>query len=437
MFLPPLFSIRVSGLPAIDKDLVASLSAILGCLIVKPRVLLRRSKSARGYFGFIVLLIAGAFMTIMTNRDSLLAGRIVKAGLTMSDFFAMAVHDLVYWWPAFFIGMKVFSRTEDLKTLFTALAIGGVIYSFCVFLEIRLSPQLNNWTYGYSQALIGMAKRGDSFRPVVYMRHGLNVALFLAACVLATTGLARARVSILGLPAWAFALYLTIVLVACRSAGAIFYVAALVPTLLWMPARWQKRLAITIAGLVVFYPLLRFLDLIPVDSIVNFFTATAGEERAGSLAFRLTNERALLVKAALRPWFGWGGWGRQFPYSIWGKLAIPDGEWIVVLGESGAVGFLGIFGLLLLPIFRFARKRLSQEASGPARFLGATALFISVAFVFDLLPNAGMAPYLLLIVGALAGAEEEARTSSPGALGAHFVVTEVPPHYRGPARSPS
>jgi hypothetical protein len=414
MFLPPQFAVHFSGLPPIDKDLMVSISALLGCLIVKPRAIFGRSREGRRYYLFVVILIIGAYFTASTNTDSLKVGRGSLPGLTSHDFFSVAVRHLLFWWPAFFLGKKLFTTADDLRVLFTVLTVGGLVYSLPIFIELKLSPQLNGWVYGYSAASFDQSIRWGGYRPTVFMRHGLNVALFMLMSVIAATGLARTRTPVFGLPASWLALYLGLVLVSCHSVGALFYGIVLIPALLWMRPKRQARLSITLAALVFLYPLLRFYDLIPVDSVSSFFNAVVGPDRAQSLEFRLINEGELLGKAILRPWFGWGGWGRQFTYYDWGgRRTTPDGEWIVVLGSAGVVGFIGIFGLMLFPIFQFARKKLPRMVSRRDAILGATALFIATAYVFDLLPNSGVAPYLMMTIGALAGFEVDDWSPEP------------------------
>lgn len=403
MFLPPKFGVHIAGLPLLDKDLIVSISAVLGCLIVRPRAILGGSKTGSRYFIFILILMVGAFFTVQTNQNPIPIAHRVLPALTFHDFISTITHDLLYWWPAFFLGRKLFTKAEDLEVLCTVMTMGGLIYSLFIFVELRMSPLFNNWVYGYRAGSFDQTIRAGGYRPTVFMRHGLNVALFMLMSVLAATGLARARVRVWGISARWIAIYLALVLVACHSVGALVNAIVLVPALIWMRPRMQSRVATLIAGLVLFYPLLRFYDLIPVDSMINFFTATFGAERAESLNFRLVNEGELLKRATERPWFGWGGWNRQFLFTSWGAMAtIVDGEWIAVLGGSGAVGFLGVFGLMLVPIFVFAR-RLRKMVSQRDAILGSAVLFISVAYVFDLLPNSGVAPYLMMMIGALAG----------------------------------
>ena len=404
MFLPVDFFIHLKGLPALEKDLSVSLGAILGCLLVKPRTLLGGARTGRRYVIFLLILVAGLFFTVQTNPEPInVAGHDVLPGLTGHDFTLMAARPLLYWWPAFFLGRKLFTKVEHLRVLFIVLTVGGLIYSLFILVELRLSPQFNMWVYGYRASSFAQSVRYGGYRPVVFMRHGLNVALFMFMSLLAATCLARARIRLLGLPVRVVVIYLALILAAMHSAGVLFYAAVLIPSLLWMRSRSQARLATTIAAVVLLYPLLRLFDLIPVDSVVGFFSSLLGPERAESLSYRFMNEAELLARALQRPWFGWGGYGRQFTY-IWGhQKEVVDGEWIATLGYAGVVGFIGHFGLLALPILVFARKRLPEMVSGRDAILASTLLLMAAAYVFDLIPNAGEAPYLMLMIGALAG----------------------------------
>lgn len=403
MFLPSGFEIHFIGLPPLDKDLSVSIAAIAGCLIVRPRAILRGAKTGRRYVIFWVIMIVGLYFTVQTNPDPIKIGQTFLPALTSHDFISMAIRSLLYWWPPFFLGRKLFTKPEHLEVLCTVMAFAGLIYSFFILVELKMSPQFSGWVYGYSAASFEQSLRGGGYRPVVFMRHGLTVALFMLMSVLAATGLARARIRLLGFSARGFAIYLFLILAIMHSAGALINALLFVPSLIWMRPRSQGRLATIIAGLVLFYPLLRFFDLVPVESVVGFFNSLLGADRSGSLEFRLVNEADLLAKAILRPWFGWGGYARQMTFYNWGGTkSVIDGEWIVILGYAGVVGFVSVFGLLLVPIFVFA-KRLRRIVSRRETILASSVLFMAVAYVFDLLPNAGVAPYLTMMIGALVG----------------------------------
>ncbi|MFC6584920.1 hypothetical protein [Sulfitobacter aestuariivivens] len=99
--------------------------------------------------------------------------------------------------------------------------------------------------------------------------------------------------------------YLAVVLVLCKSLASLAYGIVLTPLVLFVPARWQIRLAVVFAVVAVGYPMLRNAGVIPTDDIVAW-VASFNPERAQSLGYRFNNEEQLLVRAAEKPLFGWG-----------------------------------------------------------------------------------------------------------------------------------
>ena len=424
MFLPPNPMNGVPLLPPIDKDFIASFSALAACLILRPRALLHKAPGA-SYNWLFLLLVVGALLTALTNGDALRYAHVVLPGETLNDFRSDAMWLLLTWWTPFFLGRKLFTHSEDLLVLCKTLVIGGLVYSLFTFIEVRLSPQLNMWVYGYHQSEFAQTVRFGGYRPKVFMRHGLNVALFALMAVLASMALRRARVRVFGMSAWISTIYLAMVLLLCKSTGAIIYGILFAPLLMWTRPRLQARLAAATAIIVFAYPLLRTWDLIPVDSVLSFFTSLLGGERTQSLAFRFANEQTLLAHAVERPWFGWGGYARSFVFDKWtGKQATTvDGFWIAVLGARGILGFISIFGLLLLPIIRFGRTL--RTFQGDRRYLGAGVLILSVVYVVDLIPNAGVGPYLTMLLGCLAGLTSD---PPPSTNVAHDDLREIGSH---------
>src|SRR5690606_16532220 len=143
------------------------------------------------------------------------------------------------------------------------------------------------------------------------------------------------------------AIYLGVMLVLCKSASPLIYACLLLPLLLFASSRTQMRVAALLATIVVAYPLLRSLELVPVDGILSL-ARSIDLERASSLQFRLENEEMLLRHASSKPIFGWGAWGRNFVYDFatGDRITTVDGRWIVVIGISGYLGYLAEFGLL-------------------------------------------------------------------------------------------
>ena len=99
--------------------------------------------------------------------------------------------------------------------------------------------------------------------------------------------------------------YLAVLLVLCKSLASLAYGLVLTPIVLFAPCRWQMHLAALFAIVAVAYPMLRNLQLIPLDAIIAQADAI-NPARAQSLGYRFNNEEQLLGacrrKAAL--WLG-------------------------------------------------------------------------------------------------------------------------------------
>lgn len=405
MFLPHDVAFDAPVIPALDKDVIPPLSALIGCLIVRPRVF-AGARIGRGYDLFLVVLVLGTIATTLTNKDPLPYGPVTLQGHTLYDAISDATKMILYWWIPFFLGRTVFNSERDLKTLFVALAVAGIVYSLFMFVEMRLSPQFNRWIYGFHQSEFQQTIREGGYRPKVFMRHGLNVALFMLVTLMATVSLARTRTSVLGLPGWVVAAYLGVVLVLAKSAGAIVFAIVVLPLLVLLRARRQAQIAAGLALVIFSYPLARAMGWVPVESIIQFFRSTFGEERAFSLAWRLNAEQDVLGRATERIAFGWGGYARPFIHSptTGENLTVIDGYWAIVFGTRGLVGYLALFGLFLLPVWRL-RKRLRELPTKHVRILAACLALVLVVYTADLIPNSSIDPYLTFLIGALVGVD--------------------------------
>ena len=127
------------------------------------------------------------------------------------------------------------------------------------------------------------------------------------------------------------------------------------------------------------------------------------KERASSLEFRFDHEQKLLERASERFWFGWGRYGRSRIYDEYGgDRSVTDGYWIITLGQFGFIGFMAAFLLLTLPVFYAASALKFTNSLRESLSLAALALIVAIG-VIDLLPNASLRPWTLLITGALYG----------------------------------
>ncbi|MEQ8891231.1 MAG: hypothetical protein RID93_26505, partial [Sandaracinaceae bacterium] len=264
----------------------------------------------------------------------------------------------------------------------------------------RLSPQLHNWLYGFHQMDFSMTMRFGGYRPMIFMLTGLATAMFILSTALAAAARWRAGMS----KPWA-TLWLSLILLLCKSTGAIIYGVFVIPLVAWVkkPRMW---LPVGLALMVLFFPLLRGTDIFPTDTLVQW-AHNISEERALSLWFRFDQEDQLLERARERMIFGWGTYSRNRVYhpETGEDLSITDGDWMIQFGTRGVVGFVGLYGLLVVAVI-VAWRRLKRIPDRRERILLSALALISSLQTVDLLPN-GLFHYLpFFFAGALAGLAE-------------------------------
>lgn len=405
LILPPAIALNLPMVPDMGKNSIPAVMATLLVLAVRKE---RFSILPDGWLGrgLIVLFVLSPFATVLTNTEPLPKGLYdTIQGMKIYDSVAVVVNQMIEALP-FFLARRYLATPQALRALMVALMVGGLAYTIPMLIEIRLSPQLNIWIYGYFQHDFFQTIRFGGYRPVVFLPHGLWVALFAvmaatSALVLTRIGPAQVRHKLLFATLWLY-----VVLVLSKSAGAVVYAALLVVMVLALPRRAQVLVAALLAAMVITYPLLRGAHLVPLDGLVAMADRVS-EERALSLQFRIDNEEALLDRASLKPLFGWGGYGRSLLYDpVTGKgLSIADGLWIIVLGNYGWLGYIALFGLMVLPLLKLGREYLAPDTPPPSPLVAGLALLLAINLV-DLLPNGTLVPLTWLLAGAVLGQAE-------------------------------
>jgi len=411
MILPPVAAFDLPILPDLDKFAIANLSALFALASTKGGLppLLPKSIVGRVLLAVFILSPIG---TVLTNGDIIMFGVGGLRGLQVQEMPGLILSQVVIIIP-FLLGRAILNDGASLRDILVALTIGGLIYSIPMLIEIRLSPQINVWVYGFFQHNFGQMMRYGGFRPIVFMPHGLWVALFTFMTFMAALALARTEAGPARTRYMLAAIYLLIVLYLCKTAGVLVYVVCLAPVLLFLNQRAQIAVSAALACVTLLYPALRSSRFLPFDWIVA--QATSFDiDRAGSLVYRLNNEALLIGHAAERALFGWGGWSRNHVHDpISGQaLSVIDGRWIEVMSFSGWAGFIGEFGLLALPLLALARVSFTTKDT-LSRYAGPLALTYA-ANLFDLLPNATLVPLTWLLAGAILG-HGELREPAPRA----------------------
>ncbi|TYO88749.1 hypothetical protein [Oceanicella actignis] len=406
LLLPERTGVDLPLLPALDKTFIPAAAALALCW---PHLRARGGLGVlRGPMGALAAIyLAGPFATALSNPDPVITGVRFMPGLNLYDAASSALTNAVLLMP-YLLARRMLADEDAHRDLLTALAAAGLAYTLPALFEIRMSPQLHSWIYGFFPHAFDQQMRYGGFRPVVFLPHGLWLAMFMAMAVIAAAALWRLapqgrRAARAAATAWLLG-----VLVLCKTLSATFYALAFAPLVRFAPLRWQVLAAALAGGAVLLYPMLRGADLAPTQTALEL-AAAVDEERAQSLGFRLGNEDVLLARANLRPFLGWGGYGRSHEYdpATGRDLTIADGRWIIVIGAFGWLGYLAEFGLLTLPLILAARRR------APVAPATAALGLILAANLIDLIPNASLTPLTWMIAGALAGRLEAERARRP------------------------
>jgi len=364
--------------------------------------------------------VLGVVPTVLTNDDPMVFTILGTTepivfetasipGLGVIDLFSVVSGQLIVLMP-FFLARNFLSSEQGIRELLLALILGGLAYSLPSLVEIRLSPQINIWVYGFFQHSFGQMMRDGGFRPIVFLPHALWLAFFIMTAAVSAVALARDAQGATKIRCFAAALYLLCVLYLCKSLASMAYASVLLPLFLLAGEKWLFRTAILMAAIAAIYPILRDNGWVPLEAILAQAEAI-NPDRAQSLGFRFENEEMLLERAHEKWLFGWGGWGRNLVRDMQtGEIiSIPDGEWIIVFGTFGWVGYLSQMGLLAVPLYMLWRYVKPQPARGSIH-VGAAAVILAVTLI-DMLLNAILTPYTWLLAGALWGhAEASLRT---------------------------
>jgi hypothetical protein len=398
LLLPSGLSVDLPLLPPIDKSNVTVLSTLLFCLA-------KGGAEKRGSVGILVPILAAAYVLApigasFGNSYELRIGTLSLPGYYFMDGVKGAINNFIQL-SAFYIGSRFLSSTTGRLEILKVVVASMLIYSLPMLVEARLSPQFHRWVYGYATTSFATAVRWGGYRPSVFLPQGLQLALFIAMALIAAFVLARARIRIFRLPPWAPATYLMPILLLSKTLGAVVYAIAFAPLAIFARPSACVKIAAALLLFVCAYPALRTQSLVPVETVLGA-AQNVSKDRADSFLVRLSNEKVLMDKANQKPFFGWGGWGRNRVYDAWDSkdITLTDGGWIIYFGAFGWLGYIGLFGMFAVSVLRvgaFVKRADEQDAKVAA----ALALMFEVNIV-DMLPNANLTPLTFVIAGSIA-----------------------------------
>lgn len=350
------------------------------------------------FYVMLLILSLATIATVMNNEAALVDGPRVRSGLSMRDVVSMVSEPLIALVP-FFLAVALMRRGVYHEELLKAVVVCGAAYAVLALVEVRLSPQMHIWVYGFFQHSWQQHFR-NGYRPIVFLDHGLSLGFYLMTATLAAMALFRhlkthKRYRYLALGLWIFA-----ALAVSRNLGAMLLCVMFLPLVLLASKQIQTWAIAGVAIVFMAYPAIRQAELLPIDHFTKFIAENVSTDRAASLQFRLDNETDMALRAGEKPLFGWGGWGRARVIDEFGRdTTVADGTWIIILGERGWVGYICFFGLLTIPmiylLFTVRRKDFNPVI--------ATMGLIMAANLIYLVPNSTLTPVGWLIMGSLAG----------------------------------
>ena len=408
LFLPMRANFNLPLIPALNKETIPGL-CILWLLWRHNHPIGLKQRDPLLKAALAVVFLAPLFTTL-SNTDPLIYGPRVVTPLGISDYLDATVENLLIIFLPLMFGYRYLASASSHKTLVRAILICGLVYSVPILWEVRMSPQLHVWIYGFFPHEFAQHIRYGGFRPVVFVGHGLLVAEFMALVFLAAMVVARHEKSIDATKRIALLVYCTVILLMCKTMGAVLIAFALFLVSQTMGYRATLRVGTVLMGIVLLFPMMRNLDSFPDKDLVAFFEVR-DPERAKSLDYRFKNEDILLDKANERALFGWGKWGRALDYNTkTGEAStVVDGYWIVQFGFWGWAGYLGLMLLFALPVMLQARLFKPKSAARKrhaAVILDPYTVVISLMLMLNLVDsivNDSVSIVTALLAGALWG----------------------------------
>ena len=402
LLLPAGFKIDLPLLPPIDKETVTGLSIAILLFILRKRFsIFHPGLITKLFIAYFIVLI----ITVELNAMPIITAKKYLPGLTHYDAFSLIIRVTLYTMP-FYLGRFFSSNLRETEDYYKLLVIMALIYTIPMLIELKISPQLNYMFYGIQPAQFLQQVREGGYRPMVFIGHGLSMAFWFSTAIIAAGALYKNKIRVAIASPFAILAYLVVVLVLCKTWSAMLYAFFGLLFIFKLKPKKQVKLSFIIAIIIIFYPVAKVTDTFPQKAIISAISQYSAE-RAQSLDFRFQNEDEMLAHAMQKPFFGWGGWGRNRLYSTEDgrDLSVIDGRWIGELGVNGWIGFLLSYAIILTPLY-FAQKAVHYIKEPKDQVYFASLAIMLMVCIVDSIPNTGMGPMHLFFAGILLAQSE-------------------------------
>jgi len=311
------------------------------------------------------------------------------------------------WGIPYLAGRTYFKDAEAMRDLCLGIVIGGLLYVPLSLYEIRMSPRLSINFYGYFPHEWRQHYRYGGWRPIVFMQHGLMVALWMAVSATTAFWLWRSRTvqRIKGMSMGLFVAVLIITSVLCKSANGWFFLALGCGSYFIYRSGKKNLLFLLLLLLIPLYMSARITGYISGQDVETMTAHLFDAERVSSLAIRLKQEDLFIRKAMESPVFGWGGYSRGWPVDPeTGRklISMVDSLWVITFSSKGFWGIFSLFTAMLLGPWCVLRAKKQEIKSGDIPTLIPVVLsLVVIFFMADSLVNAMVNPAYILTSGAL------------------------------------
>jgi hypothetical protein len=385
--LLPMAGYGIPGLPDYTKMTATSVGVLIGVVLF----------DAGRLFAFRVRLIDLPMVVWCTCP---FVSSVVN-GLGAYDGFSSVLYQTERWGVPYFIGRLYFSDLEGLRELALGIFVGGLAYVPLCLYEIRMSPQLHEMVYGFHQHSFDQTMRFGGWRPTVFLQHGLMVAMWMTSGSVVGVWLWRSgSLTRLGrVPVWAILPFQVGTTILCKSLGALILLAAGLGLLFLNRFRVLAILAVAAPAIYMVVRIEGWYPQVIIDAI-----ARISEGHAGSLEFRVTQERFLIERALDQPLFGWGAHDRNRIFDEEGRdRSVTDSLWIITVGQKGLVGLAALTASLLAGVAGILIGTRPVHWAHPSLAPAVGLSVVVLLFTCDCLLNGMINPVYTLAAGGLAG----------------------------------
>ena len=322
--------------------------------------------------------------------------------LGMYDAVSAVVYQLTSWGLPYFIGRIYFNDLVGLRELAIGIVAGGLIYVPLCWFEIRMSPQLHVWVYGYHQHDFSQAERYGGYRPMVFMAHGLAVAMWMATASLTAFWLWKCKAvdKVLGISMGWASVVLFVTTLALRSVGAECLMMLGIMTLLLSGSTHSRVWILLLTLIPPVWITIRASDVWNGRNLVEF-VQQYDKRAADSLETRFHSERVLSERASLKPIAGWTPWYFLSAKAVAQQRAIPDQMWLIAFCQFGLIGVISLTVTLLMPIWLVMGRIPLRYWKHPGAAAPAALSMLLTLHMCDNLFNAMINPIFIICAGGL------------------------------------